>query len=346
MASRMRAVILRNQQLVIDDVDEPIPGPGQVLVETLACGICGSDLHFIQHAGRAGDEEGSPFDPTRDLIMGHEFSARVVETGDGVENVVPGDVVVSMPVMATSDGIGAIGYSNDCIGAYSERMLLTAALCLTVPDGLDANHAALTEPMAVGRHTVNLAKITQGEGAIVLGCGPIGLAIVSALSLDDVEPIVAADFSGRRRELASAMGAHETVDPNSEPANEAWGRVGGERPAVIFEAVGVAGMIDQAMRMAPRSGRIVVAGACMEPDTISPIVGIRNELTIQFALGYTPEEFSATLDSIATGQVDVAKLITAEVSLDDVPKAFEMLAQPDEHVKVLVTPNARPPGAG
>ena len=337
----MRAAILRDHKLVIDDVDEPVPGPGQVLVETLACGICGSDLHFIQHAGKGGDEVESPFDPTRDLVMGHEFTVRVVELGDGVENVAEGDIVVSMPAMVTPEGMAPIGYSHDFPGGYSERMLLMAAICLKVPAGLSASHAALTEPLAVGRHTVNLAKITQGEGAIVLGCGPIGLAIISALSLDGVEPIIAADFLRKRRELAGEMGAHEVVDPKSERAADAWARVAGVREPVIFEAVGVPGMIDQAMRMAPRSGRVIVAGACMEPDTITPIVGIRNELTIQFALGYTPEEFSATLDTIAAGKVDAGKLITDEVGLDDVPKAFDMLAHPDEHVKIIVTPNAR-----
>ena len=336
----MRAAIMRDQKLVVDDIDEPTPGPGQVLVETLACGICGSDLHFLQHGGFGAEGEEAPVDLARDVVMGHEFSARVLEAGQGVENVAQGDLVVSIPVMATAEGISAIGYSNDFPGGFAERMLLTGALCLKVPDGLAANHAALTEPLAVGRHAVNLAGISDSEGAIVLGSGPIGLAIISALSLDGVEPIVAADFSIKRRELASAMGAHEVVDPESEPAIEAWSRVGGVRSPVIFEAVGVAGMIDQAMRIAPRSGRIVVAGVCMDADTIAPMVGIRNELTIRFALGYTPDEFSATLDSIAAGQVDVAKLITAQVGLDDVPKAFEMLVQPEKHVKVIVTPNA------
>ena len=341
----MRAAVLREQQLVVKDVDELTPAPGQVLVETLACGICGSDLHFLKH-GATGTGEESPFDPSRDLILGHEFSARVIELGAGVDNVAEGDVVVSMPAMVTSEGMAPIGYSHDYPGGYAERMLLMAALCLKVPPSLAPNHAALTEPLAVGRHAVNLSKITKAEGAIVLGTGPIGLAIISALSLDGIEPIVAADFSPTRRDLAGALGAHEVVDPNAEPAIDAWGRVGGVNIPVIFEAVGVPGLIDQAMRMAPRSGRIVVAGVCMEPDTISPIVGIRNELNIQFALGYTPEEFSATLDSIVAEEVDVAKRITAEVGLDEVPQAFEMLAKPDEHVKVMVTPNARPAGAG
>ena len=342
----MRAAVLRDQRLVVKDVDDPTPGPGQVLVETLACGICGSDLHFLKRGDMAVGEEQSPFDPKRDLIMGHEFSARVVELGDGVENVAEGDVVVSMPAMVTAEGMAPIGYSHDYPGGFAERMLLLAAICLKVPDGLDSTHAALTEPLAVGRHAVNLGNLTKAEGAIVLGCGPIGLAIISALSLDGIEPIVAADFSHARRELAGVLGAHEVVNPSAEPATEVWDRVGGVKAPVIFEAVGVPGLIDQAMRMAPRSGRIIVAGVCMEPDTITPIVGIRNELMLQFALGYTPEEFSATLESIAAGEVDVAKLITAEVSLDEVAQAFEMLSMPDEHVKVIVKPNARPAGAG
>lgn len=338
----MRAAVLREQQLLVKDVDEPTPGPGQVLVETLACGICGSDLHFLKRGNMVVGEEQSPFDPKRDLIMGHEFSARVLELGPGVDNVAVGDVVTSIPVLVTQEGMAPIGYSHDYPGGFAERMVLMAAICLKVPDGLDPTHAALTEPLAVGRHAVNLGKMTDSDGAIVIGCGPIGLAIISALSLDGIEPIVAADFSQARRELAAALGAHEVVDPNAEPAIEAWGRVGGVKVPVIFEAVGIPGLIDQAMRMAPRSGRIVVAGVCMEPDTITPIVGIRNELSIQFALAYTPEEFSATLDSIAAGEVDVAKFITAEVGLDEVPQAFEMLAKPDEHVKVIVTPNGRP----
>ena len=341
----MRAVVMRGNRLVVDEIDEPTPGPGQALVETLACGICGSDLHFLQHAGKMGamaDGEGSNYDPGRDLVMGHEFCARVIAVGAGVTEVAEGDVVVSMPVVVTEDGPAAIGYSHEYGGGFAERMLLMAALCLKVPAGLDPTHAALTEPMAVGRHAVNLSGIASGESAIVHGCGPIGLAIVSALSRSGIEPIIACDYSAARRELARRLGAHEAVDPKRESAIDAWRRLAGadgEGSVVIYEAVGVPGMIDQVMREAPRSGRILVAGACMEPDTIAPIVGIRKELTIQFALGYTPEEFSETLDRIAAGEIDAASLVTARVGLDGVAGAFEALGNPDEQVKVIVTPN-------
>ncbi len=338
----MRAAVMRGHDLFIEDIAEPRPGAGQVLVEVIACGICGSDLHALKHADQlmaSAAASGAPFvfDPEAGLVMGHEFSARVIETGAGVA-LRPGDVVTSMPVMLSGSGFASIGYSNEFNGGYAERMLLAAALCLKVPDGLDSRHAALTEPMAVGLHAVAKSGIAQGDAALVMGCGPVGLAVISALKLAGIEPIVAADFSAARRALATRFGAHEVVDPKHEPAIDAWKRVDGTRPLVIFEAVGVPGMIDRAMRDAPRLARLLVVGVCMETDNIWPMLGINKELTLQFALGYTPEEFSRTLTSIAVGDIDVAPLITGEVGIAGVPDAFAALANPDAHAKILVVP--------
>ncbi len=339
----MRAAVMRNRAIVIADVPEPVPGPGQVLVETIACGICGSDLHTLLHADKMREmakASGSPavFDLERDIVMGHEFSARVLAPGAGVTNVKPGDIVVSMPVMLSAEGFAAVGYSNDYPGGYAERMLLTAGLCVPVPAGLDPRHAALTEPMAVGLHAVAKSGIAKGDAALVLGCGPVGLAVIAALKLAGIEPIVAAEFSPARRGFATGLGAHHVVDPREETAIAAWQRVDGARPLVIFEAVGVPGMLDGAMRDAPRSARILVVGVCMETDSIWPIVGINKELSIQFALGYTPEEFTRTLGHIADGDIDVAPLITGEVGIAGVPEAFRTLANPDAHAKILVEP--------
>jgi threonine dehydrogenase-like Zn-dependent dehydrogenase len=121
-----------------------------------------------------------------------------------------------------------------------------------------------------------------------------------------VEPIVAADFSPKRRGLARLMGAHEIVDPREEPAIDAWNRAGPGRTPVVFEAVGVPGVLDDIMRFAPRSTRIVVAGVCMEADAIWPIIGVTKELAVQFVFGYDPMEFRQTLDHIASGDIDVA----------------------------------------
>lgn len=339
----MRAAVLRNRRLVVDDVPAPEPGPGQVLVETLACGICGSDLHMVQHLDTLLQNAASigapfPFDVERDVVMGHEFSARVIELGPGVAELQPGDVVTSLPVVITAEGPRAVGYSTEYPGGYGERMVLMAALCRKAPDGVDPRHVALTEPMAVGAHAVAKTGVSKGEAAIVLGCGPIGLACIAALRAERVAPIIAADFSPVRRGLARRMGADEAVDPGEEPAITAWQRLDGAQPLVIFEAVGVPGMIAQAMRDAPAAARIMVVGACMEADTIWPMLGINKELTIQFSLGSQPEEFDRTLQRIVSGELDVEPLITGEVGISEVPAAFAELRRPERHAKILVEP--------
>jgi len=353
----MRATVMRGGRLVVDDMADPAPGPGQVLVRTLACGICGSDLHALRHGDRmvemgreavAADADAAAFTPTlmdldRDVVMGHEFAAEVVELGADTFNCHVGDVVVSIPIVLDVTGVHPVGYSNVFPGGYGELMVLSDPLALEVPNGLDARQAALTEPMAVGVHAVNRSGISAGSSAVVLGCGPVGLAVIAALRLHGVESIVATDFSAGRRRLATIMGAPEVVDPRQEQAIDAWRRIGGFKesgPLTIFEAVGVPGMLDDAMRMAPRDAHIMVVGVCMEPDTIRPMRGVARELTIGFALGYDPMEFADTLRRIAEGELDVAPLITGSVPVEGVAGAFDALADPDLHAKILVEPGA------
>lgn len=343
----MRSVVLRDGGLVVrDDVADPRPESGQVLVDVKACGICGSDLHFAVHGATmielGARMEGMPdqgrtaLDISRDVFMGHEFCGEVVDTGPDTAGPPPGTIVTSVPAMVTASGVENLAYTNLFPCGYSERMLLSSALVLEVPNGLDPRHASLTEPMAVGLHAVNRSGISAGDGALVLGCGPVGQAVIAALRLRDVEPIVASDFSAARRGLAVSMGAHEVVDPAAEPAFDAWARTGGTRSLVVFEAIGVPGILDEVMRVVPAQSRVVIVGVCMQPDTITPFFGIGKELNLQFVLGYDPAEFEASLRSIAEGEIDVTAMITGEVGLDDVPEAFALLAHPDEHCKILV----------
>ena len=349
----MRAAVLNRGEMVVrDDVAEPVPDPGQVLVEVRACGICGSDLHFARHGHRAVEvgrqiegmpELGGPqpeLDLERDVYMGHEFAAEILDTGPDTATFPPGTLVTSIPILASASAIRPIVYSNEVLGGYAERMLLSAPLLLEVPNGLAASHAALTEPMAVGLHAVNRSQIGSADGAVVLGAGPVGLAVIAALKLKGVAPIVAADFSPARRALAVTLGADEAVDPREETAWAAYGRVGRGRPVVAFEAIGVPGVIDDIMRQCPPQSRLVVVGVCMEDDTMTPYYGISKELNLQFALGYDPMEFAACLRSIAEGEIDVAPIITAEVGLDRVAWAFDALGDPEQHCKILVTPSA------
>jgi threonine dehydrogenase-like Zn-dependent dehydrogenase len=278
------------------------------------------------------------FEPAIGTVMGHEFCCEVVELGPDVSNLAVGDVVVSMPAAFDATGVHAIGYSNRYPGGYGELMVLNEMLAIPVPTGLPHRMAAMTEPFAVGVHAVNKSGIVPGDAAVVLGLGPVGLACVAELKRRGIGPVVGADFSPRRRQLAEGLGCDEVVDPHAEPAIAAWRRVDGTKPLVVFEAVGVPGMIDQAMRMAPRDARILVVGVCMQPDRIFPMVGIGRELTIQFALAYDPLEFVDALRAIADGAVDLAPLHTGTVGIDGVPQAFEDLGDPEQHAKILVEP--------
>jgi threonine dehydrogenase-like Zn-dependent dehydrogenase len=344
----MRAAIMRDGRIVVDEAEEPPLEAGQIRVRTLACGICGSDLHALHHADRMVEmsrhatSPGDPMrphlmDPSCDVIMGHEFSAEVVELGAGAAHR-EGDIVVSVPIVVASTGLHPIGYDNTFPGGYGQTMVLNDMMALDVPNGLDARHAALTEPMAVGVHAVNRSSIAQHHSALVLGCGPVGLAVIAALRQRGIEHIVATDFSSTRRALAEHMGATTVIDPLIEPAIEAWRRVDGSRSLTIFEAVGVPGMLDQAMRDAPRHSTLVVVGVCMEPDTVRPMLGVVKELDVRFAFGYDPAEFAETLRHVAEGVFDVAPMITGSVDLDGVAGAFEALADPDAHAKILVEP--------
>ena len=347
----MRAAVMRDWQLRVDEIPDPTPGPGQVLTRVLACGICGSDLHLLQHGEESrrlmnelnADRPPDPmqltvFEPELDTVMGHEFCCEVIDTGPGCSNLKTGDIVVSLPVAFDAAGLHAVGFSNIYNGGYAELMVLNEMVGIKVPSDLGADIAAMTEPLAVGVHAVAKSKVNSNESAIVLGCGPVGLACIAELKMRGVGPIVAADFSGKRRLLAELLGADVVVDPRVTPAIEAWRHADGVRTPVIFEAVGVPGMIDQAMRMAPKDARILVVGACMQEDRFHPMLGIGRELSLQFALGYEPGEFSSALTSIADGKVDLAPWVTASVGIEGIPQAFRDLANPEEHAKIMVTP--------
>ena len=248
---------------------------------------------------------------------------------------------------------------------------------LAVPNGLSPEVAVLTEPMAVGHHAVNRSEITKKDAAIVIGCGPVGLAIICLLKARGVETIVASDLSPGRRALASACGATTVVDPaNDSPyetlhdrgyvtsiaANAAGGLaamkklqklpvpwhlvirgldvVGATKPKrpIVFECVGVPGIIDAIITAAPLNTRVVVAGVCMEPDRFRPVMAINKEIDLRFVVGYNPLEFRDTLHLLADGKVDASPLITGTIGLAEVSAAFDALRDPEQHAKIIIDP--------
>jgi threonine dehydrogenase-like Zn-dependent dehydrogenase len=356
----MKAVVTRGKKLIVDEVPEPKPEAGQLLVKTLACGICGSDLHALSHGEqliKMGKKAGGgiAWDSKKDVIFGHEFVTEILDHGPGCEKTHKvGSRVVSFPIVMSSDGVKTVGYSNDVPGGYGERMILSEGLVIPVPDGLPTDFAALTEPMAVGNHAVAKAQMTKNDVAMVVGCGPIGLAVIMCLKAQGFGPVIASDYSALRRKMAETVGADVVLDPAENSPHNCWADHGvalnsnentmnalagiTSKTAVVFECVGVPGVIQEIIEGIPLAGRIVVVGVCMEEDRFEPGLAITKTLDLSFVLGYTPEEFESTLHLIADGKLNVEPIITGKVDLDGVPQAFEDLKNAESHAKILVCP--------
>ncbi len=369
----------------MEELPEPEPGPGQVLVEVLRCGICGSDLHLRHNcdhmkalAGRLGSGEQFPTsaDP---IVFGHEFCCEVLDYGPAcTRKLKPGTRIVAQPMLRTNRGVENPGLSRNVTGAYAERMLLQESVLEPVPNGLSADMAALTEPMAVGWHAVQRSDITKKDVAIVIGCGPVGLAVICSLKARGVRTVVASDFSSTRRKLAEDCGADVVIDPavNSPFANweefgffmgmpqlmefalgtrekinklplpwwQVWRvaeKVGGAlaRP-VIFECVGVPGVIQQLVDGAPLMSRVVVVGVCMQVDRFEPALAVMKEIDLRFVINHTPLEYRDSLHMIADGKLNCAPLLTGVVGLAGVDNAFSVLANAESHAKILIDPKS------
>lgn len=340
----MRAVLMEKGKLWVDEVTAPEPGPGEVLVKTRACGICGSDLHAAQHTEdfvRTSREAGgafrlTTFDP---VVLGHEFCAEIVDFGPATKRQLHSQqLVCSIPMLRRPDQDALpIGYSTLAPGGFGEYMVLSEELLVPVPAGAPADAAALTEPLAVGYHAVNKANLRGDETVMVVGCGPVGLAVITALKARKVEPIIAADYSVGRSRYAEQQGADIVYDPAVD--NPYPDKAINQDNLVIFECVGVPGMLDSIILNAPSQTRIVVAGACLQTDHFRPLVAINKEISLQFVLGYNVEEFAQSLRNIADGVFDVAGLISHRIGLNDVASAFEDLKDPEHHAKVIIEPS-------
>jgi threonine dehydrogenase-like Zn-dependent dehydrogenase len=355
----MRAAVTKDKTMVVTEVADPEPLEGQLLVRTLACGICGSDLHalddpdaFMETARRSG---GTPYDPRDGLVFGHEFAAEIVAYGPGTQQTLPvGTTVCGPPIGIGPQGAGIIGYAPMFPGGYGEYMILSEGLTMAVPNGLDPKVAAITEPFSVATRAVARSGIGADDPAVVLGLGPIGLGVVAQLKAKGHGPVIAVDFSPRRRALAEGLGADELIDPAAASPYDRWADLGvptstvermanemlgvASRSAVVFECVGVPGMLQQVIDGAPAGSTVMVVGVCMQSDRIEPGVAVSKELSIRGTFGAMPNEYAATLNDIAEGRIDAGSIITGTVGLDGVAGAFRDLADPEEHAKIVVIP--------
>ncbi|WP_406426558.1 zinc-binding dehydrogenase [Streptomyces sp. NBC_00147] len=349
----MRAAVMQSGRIFTTDLPEPRPAAGQLLVEPIAVGICGSDLSAWQHTDDflAAHEEtealGEVFDPERPLAMGHEFTARVIALGRDVENYAVGDELVVLPGVTAPDGrVHTVGYANDYPGGLAERSVVWAYGHLKIPEGISPVLAAVTEPLATGVNGVLRSGVQPGDGALVTGTGPVGLGAVIELAARGVAPIVVSDPSARRRQIALAYGAHIAVDPLQDDPVEAWRKnTPAGRRLHIIEASGARGLLASLMASAPPYTRVTVIGAGMRPEEIRPVVGVLKNTSIEFVggPGFGETEYKAfarTFDHLRSGLFDPALMVTGYAGLDAAASVFAALrpSSPStiDHVKILI----------
>jgi threonine dehydrogenase-like Zn-dependent dehydrogenase len=294
-----------------------------MVLKVQRCGICGSDVHMTSGRGVTLPSG---------CVLGHEYAGEVVGVGKEVKTFRVGDKVTAMPFAGCGEcETCRTGQQLLCergvrayIGGFADYVRVSAASSLKLPAGLSMEDSALIEPLAVGLHGVRLVPGVSGKTVLVLGAGPIGLAVISALRAEGACRIAAAARSERRRELALVMGADAYV-LTGEGDRARVVDVLGAMPDVVFECIGMPGALDLAIRHVRSNGVVVSLGQCMEPDSISVTRATSKQVRLIFSAGYTLSEFTSIADQLNSGRVRANAMISETVPLDAVGGAIEGL---------------------
>jgi threonine dehydrogenase-like Zn-dependent dehydrogenase len=352
----MRAASLREGRFEVREVADPTPGPGEILVKTCACGICASDIHFMDHPeGDAEDDSGmSRYDPHADIVMGHEYVAEIVDYGPNTERKwKKGTRVSSLPVLIRKDGPKIIGYSPEVPGGFGEYFLMTEAITQVVNSDLPSEQMALADAMSVGWYYVRQANVQANEIPLVIGCGAIGLSVIAALKLRGVGPILAADFVASRRETARTMGADIVIDPAEISPYRKWREVAHGDPdkarqlmgamtgpqCVVFECVGIPGVLDSIVKGCERGTRILSAGGAPQGDHIHTMTAKRKGLNMQFGGGPSMTDWNDAFEAVASGRLDVTPMMGRVVGLDEMPQAINDARDARGPARIVLVPS-------
>ncbi len=333
----MKAVAFQglHRPLAFETLPDPTPDAGQVVVKVGRCGICGSDLHMTEDAAY-GCKHGD--------VLGHEFAGEVVDLGREVEGLKRGDLVSVIPLMSCGDcehcRKGEVQWCERFGlqgGGYAEFALTRPNQCVKLPDDVSFADGAIVEPLAVALHGVNLAGLKAGDTVLVLGAGPIGLAVAFWARRMGAARVAVQDIAEFQRQRALDMGADLFVVDPADPVGSAERALGG-RADVVFECVGIPGLIDQAVRQARNRGTILLLGLCTRPDTFNSFAMLQKEVRLVTSAFFTRQEYEAALDVLNAGAIEPRLLVTDTISLAETPEVFESLKQRSGQCKVLIAP--------
>jgi (R,R)-butanediol dehydrogenase/meso-butanediol dehydrogenase/diacetyl reductase len=343
----MLAAVFRGvgKPLAIERVPDPAPADDELLVKVGASGICGTDLHLSQVEGLL--PPGS--------VLGHEFAGEIVAVGRSARGhwrsgqrvaVVPylvcgtchacldgGDVLFCPKVRFT--GFGELS------GGYAEYVRAGSGEVVALPDSVPDRIGATVEPLCVALQAVEHAEIPAGARVLVLGAGPIGLAVAQWARLRGAGHVALSEPAAGRLALAAAFGATAAIDPSREDVASAFARAAGGPPDVVFECVGAPGMIQKCVDQVRPKGQVVVVGVCMGEDPWRPGSAIQKSLCFRFSIGYRTRHFQLAVEMLAAGRIQSSAMITRELGFDAFPDAFEALKRPGRECKLILEPARR-----
>lgn len=325
-----------HQPLVVEEVPDPAPGPGEVVVKVGRCGICGSDLHM---------SEDPAFGSAPGQVFGHEFAGEVVALGNGTEGLRPGDLVSVIPLKSCGacahcragevQWCEAFGLQG---GGYAEYALTRPNQCFTLPKSASLADGAIIEPLAVALHGVRLSGMQRGDKVLVLGAGPIGLAVAFWARRLGAARVAVQDIADWQRDRALQMGADAFFVDTADPVGASDRAFGGARPDVVFECVGVPGLIAQAVQQVRNRGTILLLGLCTRPDTLNTFVMLSKEVRLVTSAFFTRQDYEDALDALSSGAAEPRLMVTDTIALDAVPQVFEGLKHRTHQCKVLIQP--------
>ena len=347
----MRAVRFHGKEdLRLEDVEEPAPGPGEVKLRNAYTGICGTDLHVFFTPDASGFDFSGPNALTGaelPQVFGHEFSGEVVAVGEGVTEHREGDQVAVWPLHSCGTCPAcAVGLESGCQrlacqgisspgGGMSTFTTVEASKVFSLPEGVDLRMGALVEPMSASWHAVVRSGIQPGQTALVMGAGPIGIGIWFALRAQGIDSIVVSEPREERREAMRAVGAEHVVGPDDDLSGAVKAVTGGRGVDVAFEAAGVGAAVNQAITQLAPQGTLLIVSLHEKEFGFNPTPFVFAENTIVGSIAYRREDFQAVIQAMAAGLYSFDGWIS-EVPLEGVSQALREL-RAGHHMKVLVT---------
>ena len=318
----------------MDDIPQPEPGPDDVVVRVQSCGICGSDLGYVKLGGLAGPGPAP-------MPIGHEFSGIVDKKGANVRSVAEGARVVVNP-LAAGNAIGNGGPE----GAFASHLLVRnveSDRCLyEIPDAMSFDVAALSEPLGVGMQAVDRAGVVAGEKAVVFGAGPIGLATATALHDRGVEDIIAVDLSDTRLAIARKLAAAKTINASNEDVWQRIREIHGTSPVMgapmagtdaYIEASGASPLIGQILAQAKSKARVSVVALHRSEVPVNFLLVMMKQLCFVGSMAY-PDDWTQMIDLL--GRADVSTMITHHFPLDRFDEALATAKDPAAGAKVVI----------